>query len=100
MKIEKHELKGRYKKLYYCISEILFENDLQGINFGTNDDEYEPEVGTILPRLAETETIEDVQRVVYEEFGHWFGEPGDIEDYAVVAKEIWAAWHTFKNGMS
>jgi len=100
MKIEKHELKGRYKKLYYCISAILFENDLQGINFGTNDDEYEPEVGTILPRLTETETIEDIQRVVYEEFGHWFGEPGDLEDYAVVAKEIWAAWHSFNNGMS
>ncbi len=100
MKIEKHELKGRYKKLYYCISAILFENDLQGINFGSNDDEYEPEVGTILPRLKEAQSITDVQRIVHEEFGVWFGEPGDIENYKVVAQEIWAAWSSFKNGMS
>ncbi|AJQ97186.1 hypothetical protein [Gynuella sunshinyii] len=76
MKVEKRELKGKYKKLCYCISAILFENDSQG----TNDDEYEPEAGTILPRFPEAETINDVQRIVYEEFWHWFGEAGDIED--------------------
>lgn len=97
MKTEKREFKGKYKELFHSISEILFENDLQGINFETNEDEYDPEAGTILPRLRQTNTIEDVQHIVHEEFGRWFGDAGNIEDYETVAKEIWAVWSAFKN---
>lgn len=99
MRINKEQLSGAYKKLYYRISAILFSNDIEGINFGSNDYEYEPEVETILPRLPETESIEDVQQVIAEEFNHWFGNTRDLDEYYVAAKEIWAAWNSYKNGM-
>ena len=99
-KIDKGNLKGKYKKLYYCISAILFENDIEGINFVKNEDEYEPEVGTILPRLPEANSIEDVQKILQEEFGIWFGKKRDIDEFRETAKEIWAAWLSYTNGMS
>ncbi|WP_019602243.1 hypothetical protein [Teredinibacter turnerae] len=100
MRIDKNVISGKYRKLYYCISAILFANDIEGINFETNDDEYEPEVETILPRLPETETIEDIQVVVQEEFARWFGDKRELDEFYIVAKEIWAAWNTYKSGMS
>ena len=100
MRVDKRALSGKYKKLYYCVSRILFENDIEGINFETNDDEYEPEVETILPRLPETETIEDIQQVLQEEFNRWFGSNRELDEFYVAAKEIWAAWNSYKNGMS
>jgi hypothetical protein len=57
--MERYQLKGKYKKLYYCINGILFENDLMGID-PTDDDEYELEAGPILPGLNEAETAEEV----------------------------------------
>lgn len=35
--------------------------------------EYEPEVGTILPRLRQGSSVEDVEQIIYEEFQRWFG---------------------------
>jgi hypothetical protein len=100
MGIDKNAISRKYKKLYYCISAILFENDIEGINFKTNDNEYEPEVETIQPRLCETETIEDIQLVVQEEFARWFGEKRELDEFYIVAKEIWTAWNTYRSGMS
>ena len=100
MKIDKSTLKGRYKKLYYCVSAILFENDIENINFGSNDDEYEPEAGTILPRLPEAESAADVQVIIKEEFNVWFGHERELEEFEVVAKEVWSAWLSYKSGMS
>ena len=100
MTINKNTISGRYKKLFLCISAILFENDIEGINFETNCDEYEPEVETILPRLCETETVADIQLVIQEEFARWFGTERELDEFYVVAKEIWAAWNAYKNGMT
>jgi hypothetical protein len=65
------------------------------INFVENTDEYEQEVGTILPRLASCGTQADVRRVVYEEFARWFGVDtcGPESRYDEVATEIWAVWN-------
>jgi hypothetical protein len=54
------------------LAQILFEEDPIGINFNDNTDEYEPEAGTILPRLAHCETTEQIQDVLYSEFVRWF----------------------------
>ncbi len=100
MQIERYQLEGKYKKLYHCITAILFENDPMGID-PTKDDEYEPEVSTILPRLSEVETAEDVHRIVCEEFEHWFGGTSyNAERCEDAAREIWVAWSTYKNGLS
>ena len=98
--MERYQLKGKYKKLYYCINGILFENDLMGID-PTDDDEYELEAGTILPGLNEAETAEEVHRIVCETFDHSFGGASyNTERCEDAAKEIWVAWSTYKKGLS
>ena len=67
------ELRRQLKGLYEQVARILFDEDPIRINFESNTDEYEPEVGTILPRLRECGTAEDVRTVVHGEFVRWFG---------------------------
>jgi hypothetical protein len=75
---------------YQRLTEILFIEDPAGINFETNTDEYEPEVGTILPRLHDCRSLDDVNRVVREEFLKWFGGTAAFPDkYPKLANRIW-----------
>ena len=94
-KARREELKRQYGELFEDISAALFRNDPMGINFETNTDEYEPEAGTILPRLRTCESEEDVLDVVYEEFKNWFdpASAGPKENYTNVSAEIWAIWN-------
>jgi hypothetical protein len=94
---ERRRLKAEYRELYDDVAALLFRHDPISINFETNADEYEPEVGTILPRLRGCRSPEDVRRVVHEEFVSWFG--GDVamseKHYAKIATEIWEHWQKF-----
>jgi hypothetical protein len=94
------ELRREFKALYQQVTLILFEEDPSGINFKTNTDEYEPEAGTILPRLRECSTADDVRAVVHEEFVRWFGAEiaGSAEKYISAAKRIWAALQNQQRG--
>ena len=85
------KVKKDYQELYSLVSEILFRHDPVGINFETNDDEYEPEVDTILPRLKECDSVKDVLNAVHQEIIDWFDEDiaGDKENYIEIANEIW-----------
>jgi hypothetical protein len=91
------ELKARFKGLHEEVSAILFEDDPLSINFQTNTDEYEPEVGTILPRLRSCASAEAVRAVVHEELVAWFGAEsvGALEQYHSMADRIWAAYQSF-----
>lgn len=94
---ERLVLKEKYGDLFAAVSEALFKADLQGINFGTNTDEYEAEAGTIIPRLGQANNQQDVVAIVHEEFCRWFG-PEDAaarRSYEPVAKQIWEAWCAF-----
>jgi len=64
------------------------------IAVGTPKDEYDPEVSTILPRLREAASARDLQRIVHEEFVHWFSAEiaGPSEIYATVSEVIWPTW--------
>jgi hypothetical protein len=68
------------------------------IAIGAPEDEYDPEVRTILPRLGEASDAEGVQRVLHEEFTRWFGGVSmfTYEEFAPVAVEVWAAWLRFQ----
>ena len=70
---ERAELRARFGTAYDHLLNLLFEEDPEGINFGHNADEYDPEVGTILPRLGDCSSPDEVQTVVSEEFRRWFG---------------------------
>jgi hypothetical protein len=88
-------LKAAYGSLYADVSRLLHEADPIGlIAMGAPDDEYDPEVSTILPRLREASTAVDVQRIVHEEFVQWFGADiaGPLTGYADVAERIWGTW--------
>lgn len=48
-------------------------HDPMGINFEDNKDEYELETETILPRLKDCHSADEVRRMVHQEFVRWFG---------------------------
>jgi hypothetical protein len=66
-----NETRKAYKKLYAEIEEILFHHDPVGIAFEENKNEYDLEVGTILPRLKKAESQSAVEDIVFEEFLNW-----------------------------
>ena len=96
---ERRLLKAEYGRFFEEICALLFRHDPIGINFETNEDEYEPEAGTILPRLRICRSVDDVRRVVHEEFVRWFDADtaGPQEHYARIAAEMWECWQRFKD---
>jgi hypothetical protein len=92
---ERRELQAEYGKLFDSTAALLFRHDPIGISFeNPKTDEYEPEVGTILPRLHGCKSSDDVLRVVHGEFVRWFeaSNAGRPERYAQIASEIWQLW--------
>ena len=96
---ERRRLRAEYGHLFDDVQALLFRHDPVGINFETNMDEYDPEVGTILPRLRGCTCGADVCRVVHEEFLRWFDADiaGTREHYKAIASEIWGLWQQFRN---
>jgi hypothetical protein len=94
---EKSRLRAEYGKLFDSVAALLFQYDPVGINFEDNTDEYETEAGTILPRLLGCQSVDDVRRVVHEEFVRWFdaGTAGSEDHYAKPSAEIWRLWQEF-----
>ena len=91
LKHQRSELKRRYGDAYARLSAILFAEDPIGINFDENTDEYEPEVGTILPHLDSCRSVEEVNRLLYSEFVRWFGvaTAGPPTRYRRIAERVW-----------
>lgn len=91
---ERRLLRVEYGELYGSTAALLYRHDPVGINFEINPDEYEPEVGTILPRLRGCRSSDEACRVVHEEFTSWFGTDtaGPPERYTQIASEIWELW--------
>ena len=92
---ERERLRAAYAELFAGVTEILARHDLMGlVEIGAPADEYEPEVGTILPRLRDSADADDLQRILHEEFVRWFDE--DIlapeAEFAAPAAEIWTLW--------
>ena len=91
------KLKEEFEGLYDRVAAILFEVDPIGINFEHNNDEYEPEVDTILPRLRSCVSADDAKQVIHEEFVRWFGaeSAGSAHAYSKIAERVWAEWLSF-----
>lgn len=97
---ERRRLRLKYGELFDATAGLLFRHDPIGINFDNNADEYEPEVGTILPRLHACQSPGDVLKVVHEEFVRWFdpATAGPQERYAKIASELWQLWQRHESG--
>ena len=87
---ERRGLKLRYREAYCRLEALLFEEDPIGISFGDNQDEYDPEVGTILPRLGSCRSLQEIQEIVHSEFCRWFGADtaGPIDRYGRIAQRM------------
>jgi hypothetical protein len=94
MKSDLNALKLQFGALLQEVSAALFAADPVCINLGGNTGEYDSEAGTILPRLREAHSADDVQVIVYEEFCRRFGNQvaGEIGRYEEVSAIIWEAW--------
>jgi hypothetical protein len=88
----KRQGKAKFLMLREAVSQMLRETDPIGlIGCGAPLDEYDPEVGTILPRLRGATSASDIHRIVHEEFVRWFGAEtaGGPEAYEQTAQRIW-----------
>jgi hypothetical protein len=96
---ERRLLKAEYRQLFDEVQSLLFRHDPFGISFESNTDEYDPEVGTILPRLRSCSSAEEVSRIVREEFVRWFGADtaGSRQHYSRIGAEIWELWLKFQS---
>lgn len=93
MAFDKRQAKAASTALREAVAQALRETDPIGlIQGGAPRDEYDPEVGTILPKLRTAASVDDVQRIVHAEFVKWFGEEtaGSLESYERAAQSIWA----------
>ena len=95
-------LRRTYGPLFGRVVTILYEEDPVGlVKCGMPKDEYVPEAGTILPRLSDANSVQDVEVIVYEEFCRWLAHSaGRQEDYRTSAARIWEAWCSYKTQKS
>ena len=87
-------MKTRHQVLVAAVERAINEADPIGLlEIGAPADEYAPEVGTIVPRLASVERPEDVATLLHEEFIRWFGDDtaGPPHAYEAPARRIWDA---------
>jgi hypothetical protein len=97
MNSDRNDLKLKYGSLFDEVSAALFAADPAGLNSGRNIDAYDPEAGTILPRLHMAHSADEVQVIVYEESCRCLGKEvaGKIGRYEEVSAIIWEAWLRF-----
>jgi hypothetical protein len=83
-------VRRKFPQLFNEASAVLYRSNPIGINFEDNTDEYDPEVGTILPRLSRCHSSSDARKVIFEEFCTWFGPEtaGDEMKYDAIAAEL------------
>jgi hypothetical protein len=94
-RVERDELRKKYRDLYDRLTELFFRLDPIGIGSEGNEDEYELEVGTILPRLSGCTSESDCLNVIHEEFVRWFDAriAGPASNYEPIAHEVWLIWN-------
>ena len=82
----------RYQDLVAAVERAINEADPIGLLAGgAPSDRYAPEIGTIIPLLANAHRPDDVTGVLHGEFLRWFGEgtAGPRQAYEAPARQIW-----------
>jgi hypothetical protein len=86
--------------LFYAIRALINRYDPIGLlALGAPEDEYDPEVKTIVYQVHDAVTVHEIQDLIYTEFLRWFGEEsiiGSWESYHEIAIQL----YTLKNESS
>ncbi len=95
------KIRAQHPFLLKELSSILFESDPMCLNFGNNNDEYDPEAVSIISELSEEQRPEDVADIVIVQFRNWFdcdlSPYKDNDKFTKMSKRIWLAWCTHQN---
>ena len=87
-------METRYQALVEAVERAINDADPIGLlEGGAPADEYSPEIGTIVPRVVNAQSVDEVTAVLHEEFLRWFGDDtaGPRQGYEVPARQIWGA---------
>jgi hypothetical protein len=89
---------AQYRALYDQLLEILYQLDPIGVHQDSAE-KFVPEATTILARLREARTADDVEQIVLEELRRWYGRRRlanqDPERVADATIAICSAWNHF-----
>ena len=91
-------MKKKNRALHLDISAILLKYDPMEVGAAViESDEYDLEAATILSRIKEVHSKEELTDIVYEEFQSWYGKDavGERDLYEKMASEIWEVWHRY-----
>ena len=98
-KPEKKALRQKFDELRSIVDLAVRREDPMGL-LATNAplNEYDPEVGTILPKLKTALSEEHLAEIIGREFSKWFGEDFSRKDSSIknMAHEIWDKYHASK----
>lgn len=96
-------METRYQALVAAVARAINDADPIGLlEGGAPADEYSPEIGTIVPRVANARSVDDVTAVLHEEFLRWFGEETaglTQAAYEAPARHIWGAVLEFRKSV-
>jgi hypothetical protein len=99
--MDQKEARRRYEMLVAAVKAAIDAADPAGLlKTGSPADEYDPEVGTIVPRVAKAANVAEVQKIVLDEFERWFGSEsaGVVAESDAPARDIWPAVLKFRGG--
>jgi len=89
---------AQYRALYDQLLEILYQLDPMGVHQDSAE-KFVPEATTILARLREARTADDVEQIVLEELRRWYGRRRlgnqDPERVADATIAICSTWNRF-----
>lgn len=93
------DARREYESIRAAVGAAIDAADPIGLlRIGAPPDEYEPEIGTIVPRVAAARSQREVQEAVHGEFARWFGTDiaGPVDSYDEPARAIWDAVLQFR----
>jgi hypothetical protein len=94
-------MEERYQILVAAVEYAINEADPIGLlDGGAPANEYSPELGTIVPRVANAQSVDEITAVLHEEFVRWFGEgtAAPRQAYEATARQIWDALLEYRKG--
>jgi hypothetical protein len=69
----RQHFQAHYRVLYDEVLEILFRIDPLGVHGQDTSEKFVPEAASILARLRDARSAEDVEQIVHEELRRWYG---------------------------